>query len=640
MNHQLIRFEDFEADLKTGELRRAGQPVKLQPQPFKVLALLLSRPGQLVTQDEMREELWGSDTFVDFEQGLRFCIRRIRSALADDPRQPRYVETVPRRGYRFVAPLEPAEVAATEPAAPEPGSAPAQQREFEIDREQPRPRRGAVMAVGLAAVVVATLLIWQPWRPSRPPDPITSLAVLPLANLSGDSEQDYVAEGLTDLLINELTQIGSLRVISRRSTMQYQDTRETIPDIASDLGVDAVIEGSVASSGGRIRVIVQLVHGSTDDHVWARTYERELEDALVLQQEIASHVAREIHAALTPDEARRLSVERTVHPDAYLAYLKGLQLWDRRTVAALRGALESFMEACAIDPGYAEAHAAVAATYALMADSEFAAMAPSDAAPKIAEAAGRALALDEELGFAHAVLALTEFQFNWDWEAADRHFQRALELSPGDATTRQWYAWYLIAMGRFESAEVQMAEAAARDPLSVTIATDSGSPLFFGRRFDAAIERFQAALSADPTFVRAYVGLARAYEQKGMLEESIANIRRAVEITNRESNTVGMLGKLLGLTGRRAEAEGLLAELERRAQDEYIPPMAIGSIYLGLGEIELTLDYVEEMVDQHSGFVPYFAVAPDLDSLRREPRFQALLNRLQLPPRLATLPAS
>ncbi len=413
---RVVRFGDFEANLRSGELRRNGLKIKLADQSFQVLATLLENPGEVATRDELKQKLWAEDTFVDFEGGLNSAIKRLRDALGDSAEAPRFIETLSRRGYRFIHPVD---------------------RDTRADLGR-----------------------------------IQSIAVLPLENLTGDPSQEYFADGITDALITRLAQIGALRVISRTSVMGYKGKSKLLPEIAQELSVEAVVEGTVARSGNRVRITAQLVHASSDQHLWAMQYERDLTDILLLQAEVASAIADEVQVRLTPPERARLASARRIDPEAYDAYLRGRLHWNKRTEEGMKRGLELFQRALEKDPTYALSHAGVAECYNML--GFWGVAAPHDVSPKAKAAASKALEIDENLAEGHAARAWVRFAYDWDWAGAEKELQRALELNPGYATAHQWYSHLLVYQGRVAEALAEVQRTLDLDPLSL-IMNSSGA---------------------------------------------------------------------------------------------------------------------------------------------------------------------
>jgi len=458
-----IRFGIFEVDLRAGELRKKGIRIKLQGRPFFLLLTLLKRRGELVTREELRRTLWPEDTFIDVDHSLGTGINKLREILGDSATSPRFIETLPRRGYRFIAPIE---IVGKDEEVPEvdPSSTNVQDertgnlapREHKLDdlpkaaalswrTRWPRPW----MAVILAATLILGMLLLLKLRPAPSPQAdVRSLAVLPLENLSGDASQDYFSDGMTDELITQLGQISELRVISRTSVMTYKRVRKPLPQIARELNVEAVVEGTVLRAGNRVRITAQLILAPADKHLWAQSYEGELRDTLALQHKVALAIAEQIRIKLSTLDRPEMKRTKDVNPEAYEAYLRGRYFWNKRTGDGLKKAVDYFNQAIEKDPTYAQAYAGLSDSYALMGDWEYSLLAPAEAFPKAKASAIRALALDDSLGEAHASLAFVLDLFDWDWESAEREYRRAVDLNPSYATAHQWYAWHLIILAR------------------------------------------------------------------------------------------------------------------------------------------------------------------------------------------------
>src|SRR6478752_4866000 len=458
-------FGVFEVDLRAGELRKRGLKVRLQQQPFEVLAMLLEHAGEVVGREDLQKRLWPADTFVDFGHGLNKAVNKIREALGDSSESPRFIETVGRRGYRFVADVRvayPAPVRTPE-LAPQPGPAPdLLGREHPAGSLPPLSRRVTPrvwpISASVLVVVLASLALWQRSSGSES-SVIRSLAVLPLESLSNDASQDYFADGMTDELISDLGQISALRVISRTSVMAYKHSRKPLPDIARELNVDAVVEGTVLRSGDQVRITAQLIEGVSDRHVWSHSYQRELRDTLALQSTVARAIADQIRINVNPQEQAALRNVAAVNPVAYVSYLKGRFFWNKRTVDGLKTALAYFDQAIDEDASYAQAYSGLADTYALLGDWQYAVMTAREALPKAKAAAIKALELDNSLGEAHNSLAFCLDGFDWDFDSAGKEFRRAIELNPGYATAHHWYAWHLALLRRYDEAMVEMKKA-------------------------------------------------------------------------------------------------------------------------------------------------------------------------------------
>ena len=461
---------------------------------------------------------------------------------------------------------------------------------------------------------------------------IESLAVLPLENISGDKEQEYFADGMTDALIAELGQIGSLRVISRTSVMRFKGARPQggLEEIARQLKVDALIEGSVLRSGDRVRVTAQLIGAVPERHLWARSYERDLRDVLSLQGEIARSIADEVRAKLTPDVQARLTRARPVNPEAYQAYLRGRYYWNRRTADALKKAVEYLQEASEKDPGYALAYAGLSDSYALLAP--YSGLPPKEAFTKAEAAAMKALEIDEQLAEAHASLAFVQQSYELNWLGAEREFKRAIELNPNYATAHHWYALYLVCLGRIEEAKVEIQRALQLDPLSLVINSAAGRVLYLARQYDQAIEQYRKTLEMDQNFFPPLREIGMPYEQKGQYREAITAFQKARAMAPDDMYVAGWLGHAYAISGNRAEAQRLLDKLQERSQKRYVPAYSRSVIFTGLGNKDQAFEWAQKAYEEREEWLGYLKVEPAFDPLRSDPRFQDLLRRMNLPP--------
>jgi TolB-like protein/DNA-binding winged helix-turn-helix (wHTH) protein/Flp pilus assembly protein TadD len=632
------RFGVFEVDLVSRELRKGGLKIRLQEQPFQVLAMLLDQPGVLVTREELQKRLWSADTFVDFDHGLNKAINKIREALCDSAESPRFIETVARRGYRFLADVT--LVAAAPPAKLESATRHSfQATETERDQADLRQRSAAGTILPwplvwkiLSLTLVLGLLIVTVWKLQlirRPSASIQSLAVLPLENLSGDASQDYFADGMTDELITELGQISALRVISRTSVMSYKGERKPMPQIARELNVDAVVEGTVLRSGEQVRITAQLIQARTDEHLWAHSYEGDLRNTLTLQNQVARAIAEEIKVNVSPQERAALRKSKAVNPEAYEAYLKGRYFWNKRTADGLKKAKEYFDQAIATDPNYAQAYSGLADTYALLGDWQYAVMTPKEALPKAKAAAMKALQLDDTLGEAHTSLAFCLDGFDWDWKSAEREFKRGIELNPGYATAHHWYAWHLNLGGENREAIAEMKKAEDLDPLSLIINADSAELFLITHFSDESIEQSRKAIEMDPNFALAHNQLGQAYLQKHMNDEAIAELQKATQLSDGSSACTANLARAYALSGRKSEALGLLNDLKQRSNAGYSNAAEIAGIYAALGDKDQAMTWLEKGYQER--FNPGVLTRPSFDPLRSDPRFRALVHRIGLP---------
>ena len=636
-----LRFAVFEVDLRAGELTKRGLRIRLQEQPFQVLAMLLEKPGELVTREELRTKLW-SHTVVDFDHGINKAINKIREALGDSAENPRFVETVARRGYRFLADVTQIDTAAdrqpgreTERPVPSADSHRAELVDAGMPPKRPHPthvRTGVGFALVLA---IAALLSWIIYSQSQSSPKIRSLAVLPLESLSGDASQDYFADGMTDALITDLAQISALRVISRTSVMTYKRVRKPLAEIARELNVEAVVEGTVLRSGERVRITAQLIQVPDEKHLWAQSYEGDLKNTLALQNSVARAIAEQIQVTLDPREAAALEKSRTVNPEAYEAYLKGRYFWNKRTGEGLKRAIDYFDHAIDIDPDYARAYSGLADSYALSGDWEYGLLSPADAFPRAKAAATKALALDDNLSEAHTSLAFILDLYDWNWTSAEKEFKRALALNPGYATAHHWYAWHLIVMGQNGEGIAELKKAESLDPLSLIISADLADALCIARRYDESVQQSQKTIEMDPHFAVAHYELGQALEQKHKQDEAIAEFRRAIDLSGGNPTFESNLANAYAVSGRKEEAMKIVRDLESRQSQDSSTDASIALVYVGLGDNERAMIWLNKAYQAR--FNPSILMRPVSDPLRSDPRFQDLLHRIGLPRRDAVI---
>jgi TolB-like protein/DNA-binding winged helix-turn-helix (wHTH) protein/Tfp pilus assembly protein PilF len=634
-----VRFGPFEADLHSGELRKHGRRIKIQDQPFQVLALLLERAGEVVTREELRQKLWPADTFVDFDVGLNTAIKRLRDALSDTAENPRHVETLPRRGYRFIAQVD-GLAAATPPSSPAQIPTDRYTRRavsalvdavLEAHGARTRWRVGAVVA-GATALAMAVVLfgvrgLRQQLRGKADAPKIQSLAVLPLENLSGDPSQEYFADGMTDALITDLARISSLRVVSRTSAMRYKGARKPLAEIAQELNVDAFVEGSVVRSANRVRINAQLIQAAPERHLWANAYERDLTDVIALQGGVARAVAAEIQIKLTPQEQARLAGPRQVNPEAYEGYLKGRYYWEKRNEAAINTAIEYFEQAIKVDPNFALAYAGLADAYNIAGFGVVASMPRAEAAARCKAAAVKALELDGSLAEAHTALARLKEEADRDWAGAEVEFRRALDLNPGYANAYLWYSQFLRQMGRRDEDFAMTRRALQLDPMSPIMLRNMGLALLWWGDVDQAIEQFRKALEIDPNRFNVLLALGWAYTKKGMYAEATAELQKALTLSPGNISAQGQLAYVYVVTGRRAEAGKILNELKRLPKERGAF-YQIALIYVGLGRNEEALGWLEKAVEDRSAW--HLEKNWELDPLRKDPRFQELMRRAEM----------
>ena len=632
----VVRFGTFEVALQSGELRKAGVKIRVQQQPMKLLEILLERPGEVITREELRSRVWANESFGDFDQAVNIAIAKLRSALGDSAENPRYIETLPKRGYRFIA-----EVAIVDTDAPtkRPESATGDLRGTEPGRQlqdagltvttKPRlwPTRRVIFVLALV-LSLAILAVWRFRSGARPPTVIRSLAVLPLDNLSGDASQNYFADGMTDELITDLAQIRALRIISRTSVMGYKGVRKPLPEIARELNVDALVEGTVLRFGDQVRITAQLIQAPADKHLWADSYEGNLRDTLALQKRVAKTIAEQIRIEVTPQEQEALRSVKAVNPDAYENYLKGRFFWNKRSADGLKKAVDYFNQAIAEDPKYAAAYSGLADAYALAGDWQYAVMTSKEAMPRAKAAAMKALELDDNLGEAHASLAFCLDGFDWNFEAADREFRRAIELNPGYATAHHWYSWHLSLLGRNSEAIAEMRKAENLDPLSLIINADLAELLLIAHFPDESIEQSRKTIEMDPDFAFAHNQLAQAYLEKHMFSEAIGELQKAIQISGESATFTANLARAYAATNKKAEAVELLNDLTKRSAPGYADATAIAMIYTALGDKDQAMASLERGYEER--FNPGVLLRPCFDPLRSDPRFQNLVRRVGL----------
>jgi TolB-like protein/DNA-binding winged helix-turn-helix (wHTH) protein/Flp pilus assembly protein TadD len=618
----VIRFDSFELDIRAGELRKRGIKLRLHGQPLQVLAALLKRPGDLVTREELRAEIWTADTFVDFDHSLHNAIARLREVLGDSAETPRYIETLPRRGYRFIAPVE-------EVQAPRIGGENANKTGHVVAVAlQPKRRRALVLTlISCGAIGLAGWAAWQHSYAKSTVTPIRSIAVLPMQNLSADAAQEYFADGMTDQLITELAKVGALRVTSRTSVMRYKGTKKALPDIARELNVDAIVEGSVIRSGQRVRVTAQLLQAPTDRHLWAETYDRDVGDILRLQSEVADAIAQQVRAQLTPMQQ---SQAHTVNPGAYDAYLKGRLYFVNEFTKpdSLKKAQAYFEESIQKDPGFALAYAGLADTYVYMA---FAGALQRDQAYRSAkDALAKALALDDRIGEAHDTLGLLSSEFDWDWDTADREFNRAIALAPSYSCAHEDRATFLALIGRRAEA---LAEITKIDQLDYgfSAAHTESATYYELRDYPDLIEASRRGLLLDPKDWSQHYTLGVGYEGTGKLVEAISEYQKAVELSAGDPDPTAALAHAFAVIGKNAEAEKILHDFERKSKSAHVSQYLMATMFASLGDKDRAFEFLEKAYQERSLDMTWDLKADlRIDNLRSDPRFQNLLARVGL----------
>jgi TolB-like protein/DNA-binding winged helix-turn-helix (wHTH) protein/Tfp pilus assembly protein PilF len=625
--------EGYELDMAAYELRRSGDVLKLERIPMEILLFLIEQRERLVTREEIADRIWGKDVNVDTDNSINGAIRKIRRVLRDDPDSPRFIQTVTGRGYRFIA--------AAEVPTPEPVPSPPLKAVSEEAGSVPPAvvfksgvgRRSVWLAATIFLIAAAGTLFLGPSFSTRvrPPSGRLMLAVLPFENLTGDPAQDYFSDGMTEEMISQLGNLDAqhLGVIARTSVMHYKHSQEPLDQIGRELGVQYVLEGSIRRDSDKVRITTQLIQLKDQTHVWARQYDRELSHLLGLQGEIAHEVSSEIQVALWEHEPVTPPTQQISSPQSYEAYdlyLKGQYFWNKRTVEGFQRAIDYYQQAIAQDPNYARAYAGLADSYALLAP--YSAASPIEYMPKARAAALRALELDKDLPEAHTALALIVQNYDFDWQTAEREFQRAIQLNPNYATGHHWYAEHLMWRGRFDEALRESERARQLDPLSLIIATDNGAILLYSRQYDRALEKLRTVRELDPNFPRVTGLMLRSYEQKGMFADALTEVEKARPLYN--SWSCSELAYIYGRSGQATQAGLALANLEELNRRGPMDPIAFVAPYIGMGNKDEAFVWLNKAYAQHSNALTGLKVDPIYDSLRSDPRFQDLLRRVGL----------
>jgi TolB-like protein/DNA-binding winged helix-turn-helix (wHTH) protein/Flp pilus assembly protein TadD len=577
-NHsRIIRFGLFEVDLRAGELRKSGVKIKLQQQPFQILVILLQHRGEIVTREELRQQLWPADTFVDFDHSLNAAIKRLRDALGESAESPIYIETLARRGYRFNAPAE---------SIPARDSAPPSSR-----------RRVALRTVaGAALAIFASLgvILWagRDHHNASGKRRIESLAVLPLENLSRDPEQEYFSDGMTGTLIAVLSKIHPVRIISRTSTMQYKGTKKSLPQIARELNVDGIIEGSVLRSGNRVRINVELIEAKSDQQLWAESYDRELGDILRVHSEVAQAVANQIEVQLAPEQKARLHAARSINQGAYEDYLKARSTYTTLSSQGLTMAKQLFEGSIQKDPDFALAYIGLADCYLMLGTQRR--IPPQDAYRHSSELIHKALQLDADLGEAHSTLAMLSWQYEWNWINAEQEFQRAVELNPNYLDAHEGFAWFLSWSGRRDEALREFTKMRALDPAFPLRFTDQAGLHYHLREYRELVDISQKAVEVNPSEWSNHYFLGSGYLGLGQIPGAISELQKAVDISQEDSDPVAALAFTYTAAGKFSEAQKILRELERQSRTSYVSPYMIAVIWAGLGNKGRAFEFLEK----------------------------------------------
>jgi len=569
---QVLRFDVFELDVRVGELRKRGTKLRLQGQPLQVLGALLKRPGDLVTREELRAEIWPADTFVDFDHSLHNAIARIRETLGDSADTPRYIETLPRRGYRFIE---------------------------RVDEVRPDNLR------------------------SQP-----TIAVLPFVNLSTDAENEFFADGMTEDVIAHLAKIRSLKVISRTSVMAFKKSSRSRREIGEKLGAATLLEGSIRRAGNRVRIVAQLVNAATDEHIWADTYDRDLTDIFAIQSDVALNIANALRAELSQEERTRVGRRPTYNFEAYELYLRGRNSFYRFTEEGFRRSLADFHDAIARDPSFALAWASIALTHAEICIEGFIGSSPGEMIRAAKAAAVQALAIDKDLAEAHGVSGLIRFVFDFDWPGAESEFQKAIELSPGSAEVHDHYSWLCASLERYEDALREVRRARELDP--ILIQSDVATTLLRAGRINEALEEARRACRDEPGWPRCHSILGWSLIFHGDKAEGIASLEHAVALSPSTTLFLSQLGQACAVTGNVERAREILQQLRDRAEREVVSPYHFAYVHTGLGEADAAIKWLENAFERHSGAIHGIKGSFLFKNLRGHPRFESLLRRMNL----------
>lgn len=612
----LLRFGVFELDPAIPELRRRGRRVHLQEMPTRALEMLLERPDELVSRETFFAHLWPDDESGILDDNLNTTIAKLRLALNDSAHHPRYIETVPKRGYRFVAP-----VATDSQAAPPAGDS----LPTRAARRRFLSRRMVVsvsVSLLLAAMVAATLLLDPGTRSGESEAAATgprfaTLAVLPFVNERDDPADDYFSDGLSEELMGRLARAEDLRVVSRTSAFAVEGEKLDAREIGRILGADALVEGSVRRDGDRLRISVHLVDASTGYQLWSQSYDRRMDDVFAVQEDIALSIANTLTGRLLgPAEAQALVVPGT-DPVAYDLYLKGRYYWHKRTESGLRAALGFFQEAVERAPDYAPALVGLGDAYAVLGFYDY--VAPANAWPRAQEMARRTLEIDSENASAQATLGYAALYYDWDLEVAEGHFRQAIALRPGYSKAHQWYANLLVAAGRFEEAEREMRRAQQLDPLSLIASAALGWVRYYAGRHDEALAQLRLTLALDDEFELAYLWSGWSLEELGRYDEAIAMLEEAVALSEGSGISRASLARVQALRGARDEAKRLLAKFLESG--EYVPAYEIAKAYLALGQAEHAAEWLQTAVAQRSHSLVFLNVDPQLAEIRKTELF-------------------
>jgi len=649
----LVKFgDDLELDPRAYELRRAGRHLKLERIPMELLLLLVELRGQLVTREQIIERVWGKDVFLDADTSINSAIRKIRTVLKDDPEQPKFIQTVTGRGYRFIggvtdvvpltlatpaqSPVGPNQGLQSAGDLPSPTETIAQVRRLAV-RFHGRAAQAAIAAVVLL-LFLGALRYWSSQRRSLLRPQFKTIAVLPLQNYSGDPQQEYFVDGMTDSVIADLGKIKDLRVISRTSVTPYKNSKKSMREIASALHADAVIEGSVTRSADRVRITVQLIDAARDQHLWSESYERETKDIFALQSQVAQAIAAQVHAVITPEEQGHLSRSHVIDPDVYELYLKGRHIMERGGLEDVTNAISYFQSGLEKDPDNALLYTGLADAYIdkMMDVHE----SPAEATSKARVAAEKALQLDDSLAEAHTSLGMIKLSYDWDWAGAEHEFKRAIELNPGYPLAYVMYGQYLTMVGRQTDAMPYFEKAHKLDPLFGQSYRGEAYSCFMAHKYDEAIVQYRKALELEPDAIT-YFGLVLARAEGGDSATAITEAEKATKVDN-SPLLLTSLASAYARAGRRTDANLVLRRLQKTwdrqgtapawhtAHTPYVCPYEVAGVYAQLGENDRAFDWLDKAYRNRSCLY-WLRVDPRFDSIRSDPRFQELLTKMNFP---------
>jgi TolB-like protein/DNA-binding winged helix-turn-helix (wHTH) protein/Tfp pilus assembly protein PilF len=619
----LARFGHFEFDSSSGELRKHGVKIKLHGQPVEILTLLLAQPGTIVTREELQRRLWPDNTFVDFESSLNAAVKRLRAALSDSPEKPKFVETLARRGYRFIAPIEMVEDNGHFTQAV------SSQVDIVPTKWTPSRRKVVLAASGLGLVAALGLAIWLAAFRIKA-NVIDSVAVLPFASDSTDPNAEYLSDGITENLINNLSQLPNLRVMARSTVFRYKGKNADPQKAGNDLHVHAVLSGRLLQHGNTLIVQAELMDVTTGAQIWGGQFNRKTEDIFALQDDLPREIAEKLRMRLTGDEKQRLAKRYTEDAEAYRCYLKGRYYWNKRSPEGAQKAVNYFQQAIDKDPAYALAYAGLADAYTHF--SFYIVAPPRDAMPKAKAAATKALEIDDHLAEAHVSLGYISFAYDWDWSAAGKHFEQALALNPTYTKAHNWYPFYLSASGRSQEALAVAKSALDLDPASPAVSHNLAVQFYLARKFDQAIEQCQKTIEMDPNFAVAYQVLGQAYLARGMDREALPVLEKYSEVSRSGVDSVALLGYAHARLGERSQALQMIEQLKAASKEHFVPSFFFALVYAGLEDKVQAFSWLEKGCEERYTRFAYLKLEALWDPLRSDPRFSDLIRRVGIPP--------